>query len=419
MRRPAAPTILAHPRSLGSAGAPLPAAAGGAGRTAVMAATTAVALLLGACVTTTTRPGLDPGAGAQTREQDAAPVLRDARAPIAGGSARLDLRPLGSIPTDRVTLPVLSPDGRHLAVQTGVAPDLATALARTGQRPPLASRIALYRIGPGSIVRLGETDGGLVLGRAADDRGVLVESPRPDGTRWIGRIAWEGELDEIEWLVQDGQVNAFATLGPRGELAYSARDPLEPRFDLVVRGAGGLRRLSGEGVRSLVQPVFSPDGSTIWFLALRDGVVELASADPSSGDALRQSLTRAFVTDRGDDETAARMVAPQGVRDGATDDGWIVYHPALGGLARWNAIDGVRPFGGGTLVVARLPDGREVHLSGESLRLRSPDDPTGPGTTLLEELAVPRTLGVVDGASALLLVVPERQGVRLVVLRVL
>ncbi len=352
------------------------------------------------------------------------PVLRDARAPLVGSGARLDLRPLGSVATDRVTLPVLSPDGRHLAVQTGVAPDLATALARPGQRPPLASRIALYRIGPSSIVRLGETDGGLVLGRAADNRGLLVESPRPDGTRWIGRLEWEGELDEIEWLVQDGNVNAFATLGPRGELAYSARDPAETRFDLVIRGGDGTARLLGEGVRSFVQPVFAPDGSAVWFFTLRDGVLELSSANPSSSEALRQSLVRAFVTDRANDETAARMVAPQGVRDGATAAGWLVFHPALGGLARWNALGGVQPVGEGVLVVAPLADGREVQLVGERLRLVSPGAVSAAGvkdagTTILEELAVPRTLGVVDGRPTILLVVPEPQGVRLVVVRLL
>ena len=34
----------------------------------------------------------------------------------------------GGIASDGVTLPVLSPNGRYMAVQTGVAPDLATAL---------------------------------------------------------------------------------------------------------------------------------------------------------------------------------------------------------------------------------------------------------------------------------------------------
>ena len=40
-------------------------------------------------------------------------------------------------------------------------------------------------------------------------------------------------------------------------------------------------RLLGEGVRSFVQPVFAPDGSAVWFFTLRDGVLELSSANPS------------------------------------------------------------------------------------------------------------------------------------------
>jgi len=254
-----------------------------------LAAATA-ALLVSACATAPQRAATPP-----TPIQP--PSLVPVSGSISGSAASIDFRPFGAIPTDGITLPVLSPNGRYMAVQTGAAPDLATALARPGQRPPLASRIALYRIDPRGLVRLGETDGGLVLGRNADDRGVLVEGPQTDGTRWIGRLDWNNL--EPEWLVQDGNVNAFAALGADGMLAYSARPVTSTLFDLVVRKGDSVRRLDGDGTRSYLFPALSADAATVFALVLRDGILELGSADPASGETLKQSLARAFVTDRG------------------------------------------------------------------------------------------------------------------------
>ncbi len=346
-------------------------------------------------------------------------------APITGSAVQIDTRPLGSIPTDGVTLPVLSPDGRHLAVQTGVAPDLATALARPGERAPLASRVALYRIDPRGIVRLGESDGGLILGRNADARGVLVESVRPDGARWIGRLEWN-TLD-IEWLVQDGNVNAFGAFGADGTIVFSSRRPTERVFDLVVRKDGSSRRLPGDGTRSYVFPCMSADGSRVFAFSLRDGVLELASADTTSDEALKQSLVRSFVTDRGSDELALFMCSAQGVRDGVDGKDWILYHRSAGSLARWNATDGLRVVPGGVLALARIDEAREAVLSGGSVRVRGPAKLAGseqagtpttePGTIVTEQLGVPRALGQIENAPAILLVSPESAGARLSIVR--
>ena len=212
---------------------------------------------------------------------------------IVGSAVRFDLRPLGFVPSDGVTLPLLSPDGRHMAVQTGVAPDLATALARQGQRAPLASRIAMYRVEGRALVRLGETDGGLILGRSADNRGFLVESVRPDGTRWIGRIDWSSR--ETEWLVQDGNVHAFAALGADGTLVHASR-PLNGRqFDLVIRKDGQTRRLPGDGTRSYLLPCLSADGTRVLAFSLRDGILELVSANHFFGVGITEdSKTKRF-----------------------------------------------------------------------------------------------------------------------------
>jgi len=342
---------------------------------------------------------------------------------ITGSAVQLDFRPLGAIATDGVTLPVLSPNGRYLAVQTGVAPDLSTALARPGQRPPLASRIALYRLEPRGIVRLGETDGGLVLGRNATDRGVLVESVRPDGARWIGLLDWNSR--ETEWLVQDGGVNAFGAIAADGTLVYSARALTDRCFDLVVRHDGASRRLPANGARSYLLPALSADGGRVFAFVERDGILELASADPSSSESLAQSLVRIFVTDRGNDELALFMSSAQGVRDGVDGKDWILFHRSVGSLARWNADDGLRAVRGSALALARVDGAREVVLTGGKIRVRpsaATEDAAGavaePGTVVVEQLGVPRALGQLEGSPAFLLITPEGSGVRLVIARI-
>ncbi|MFN5496291.1 MAG: TolB family protein [bacterium] len=348
--------------------------------------------------------------------------------PLIDSALRIDLRPLGSVPTDGFTLPLLSPNGRFMAVQTGTAPDAATALARPGQRAPRASRIALYRIDATGFARLGETDGGFVLGRSADDAGFLIESPRPDGSRWIGRIAWGTDAStksyEPEWLVQDGGVNAFAALGPDGALAWARREPRSRDFDLMVRRGGSTMRLSGDGLRSYTHPTFAADGSRLFLMVLRDGILELGSVDPTSEEAMQQSLVRAFISDRADDGTAAQMVTPQGTRDGVDGRDLLFFHPMLGSIARWNDTEGLRGIAGGAMAMTRVDARRIAVLDGGRVRVRGANlDPAGaarePGAVIFEQLAVPRLLGTIDERPALLLITPEAGGVRLLIARLL
>jgi len=367
------------------------------------------ALLVGACATSPQKATTPP---APIQPPSLVPVSGS----ISGSAASIDFRPFGAIPTDGITLPVLSPNGRYMAVQTGAAPDLATALARPGQRPPLASRIALYRIDPRGLVRLGETDGGLVLGRNADDRGVLVEGPQTDGTRWIGRLDWNNL--EPEWLVQDGNVNAFAALGPGGMLVYSTRPVTSTLFDLTVRKGDSVRRLDGDGTRSYLFPTLSADAATVFTLVLRDGILELGSADPTSGETLKQSLARAFVTDRGSDELALFMSTAQGVREGIEGKDWILYHRSVNSLARWNSADGLRVIPGNAMARARVDATREAVLAGGKVRLRPSEGAVEPGTVVVEQLGVPRALGVVDDRPAFLIFTPEQSGVRIVIARI-
>jgi hypothetical protein len=218
-------------------------------------------------------------------------------------------------------------------------------------------------------------------------------------------------------------VNAFATLGPRGELAYATRDTRQRVFDLVVLRDGTKSTLLGDDARSFVLPCFSADGSRIFSIVLRDGILELASADPTSSSSLQQSLVRAFISDRADDAKALGMLAPQGVRDGVDGADWILFHPSLGTLVRWNEIDGVRPLKGRAIAAAAIDQDRTALLIDGRVRIRSRadaevgQDNIDRGTVLFDSIAVPRRCAPIEGATALLLVVPDPSGVRLLIAR--
>ncbi|MFN7022585.1 MAG: hypothetical protein ACK4WH_14845, partial [Phycisphaerales bacterium] len=142
----------------------------------------------------------------------------------------------------------------------------------------------------------------VVLGRAADNLGFLVEAPQNSGSRWIGRAAWRS--GEVEWLVRDSGkgapvVNAHAALANDGALAYVRRDIDAPAFQLVLRTRTGaawtdLVHSSPDASESYGFPFFSPDGTVLAAFAvptsdLAGGPVSLvafARPDPQSGAGL-------------------------------------------------------------------------------------------------------------------------------------
>jgi hypothetical protein len=68
--------------------------------------------------------------------------------------------------------------------------------------------------------------------------------------------------------------------------------------------------------------------------------------------------------------------------------------------------------------------GREAVLVGAKVRVRTPESNAAtegldPGTVVLEQLGVPRALGVVEGAPAMVVFVPEQGGVRMLLIRLI
>lgn len=179
------------------------------------------------------------------------------RAPVQNQRIRWEVLQTGSVPYDSMTLPLVSPDGTYIATQTGATPTWDQLLARDGAPPPVASRIEIYEIvyGRQSPRLVAAVDEPALLGRSVDRDGFLVESPRQDGSRWIGKVSWSAGT--VVWLVADENVNAFASLGPDGRLAWSRRARDGEHFDLVVQ--------------HLAEPWIIESGSADWVMPMWSG----------------------------------------------------------------------------------------------------------------------------------------------------
>ena len=215
--------------------------------------------------------------------------------PSASADSRVvvAIRQLGRVPYDGLTLPLVSPDGRFVATQTGAAPPWEAILAEPGGVIPPAMKLSAYSLpgapgvqDPASAKPAGAAASvavqllqwptplppGLMLGRSADTTGFLVEFPRPDGSRWIGRVEWIS--GRLTWLVQDDRANAFATLGPAGELAFSRRAQADAPWELVLHARAGTpsgeRVLRGpaSGAESYLFPCFGFDSESVFAVAL-------------------------------------------------------------------------------------------------------------------------------------------------------
>ena len=330
---------------------------------------------------------------------------------------RGQIQALGSIPYDGFTLPIVCPDGRHFAVQLGDNIDFRIRLAQTGAAVPRA-RVATYRIEPSGLLRLSESDDGILLGRGASFAGCVCENPRPSGARAIGILLWG--KSEPEWIVDDGRTNAFASLAPDATLAWSSRDAAGGAWSLCIRVEGNEDDIiipAPDGA-SWIFPV-AVNRSCVCAVLLRDGVASFACIDPSDPKAASMPPALFRISDRVDARIAFQMFSPQQGLDAVSPSGQILFFdPTSRGVRSWDPKTGAfAQLKGRSLAVSFTDPTHFAALLGGEVRVQSMADGTDVGTKLLDSVAVPRRLPSQSGAQGVLLVAPEGRTLRLAALR--
>lgn len=320
-------------------------------RWAILAA--AVPCALAACASAPAPPAVATRSLREEPRQAAEPGLGATR--ITAGEIQYTFVTLGRATHDGFTLPVPDPRGSHLAVQERSSADWPTILASLDSGVPEAGTVALHTIRDGRMARTAGVGPDLILGRMAVAGmgsvgladGVLVESPRLDGSRWIGILPWDaadGETSEsaVRWVARDTRVHAFAAAGNGGWLAWSVRDRGAPQFSLAIRGPDGTLRIADppDGA-SLVAPTFSSDGRHLFALRVGDGTLAaVAYPMPPPSDAALASKWRPVaelpLSWRADEKSAYQSVVPLGASAQSRDGSLMLFHPRFGRIATWS-----------------------------------------------------------------------------------
>jgi hypothetical protein len=227
---------------------------------------------------------------------------------------------LGAIPYDGVVLPLISPDGRFAATQTGDPTPWPVLLAQPGARSAPGVRIAAYSLKETNspkdpalqlIPWSAELPAGLILGRSCDSTGFLVEAIQPSGSRWIGKVSWLSGT--VAWLAQGDTVCAHAALGPSGELAFMRRSGDSATADLVLRvpSRSGEVVLSNPGV-SYDYPIFTDEPGIVYvFSRSSQGLDVHAVSLPKTGGFAGISISATHhLLDRADEVSAYQAAAP-------------------------------------------------------------------------------------------------------------
>jgi hypothetical protein len=261
---------------------------------------------------------------------------------------RIQIRPLGSVPYDGQVLPLVSPDGRFLVTQAELAPSWDVVLAAPGVRGVPSGRPLVYDLTKQPMVEVSPAEPlpfGLLIGRSCDTTGYLVESPKADGSRWIGKADWI--TGRVAWAAQDNAVNAHATLTQDGSVVWSRRavDAGEARFELVVRSGSGTTTLS-DPAWSFMFPTVGDDPSLIFAFAVGAETMELVAIRlQTQGGAPRfgSVVSRRVFSRRPEAALAYQSIASAQTPPPLPAQppvGLVFFNPASGRMAEWEAKSG-------------------------------------------------------------------------------
>jgi hypothetical protein len=297
------------------------------------------------------RPG--PGGSATTARRAPAapatlpsgPLARPAtEATMYASRVDIELRPIGQFSYDGQQLPLVSPDGSFLVTQEGLAPSWPTILAEDNASPSSESRLSLYDLTqstPAALPLSTDMPLGVILGRSADADGFLVEWPRDDGTRWIGKARWAGSL---QWLARDSAIQSHATLDHSGAVIYTRRVIGSDRAVLVLQTPNGHVSIKEPDDGTFAYPVAIPGGEVIYVFRLSNRGLDLIAfrVDRSNPAAPRIADPRGTwrITSQPDLLLAHQMASTAlpivGGEGGSAADAAVMFDPRRNRMARFN-----------------------------------------------------------------------------------
>ncbi|HLO40710.1 MAG TPA: hypothetical protein VK176_06780, partial [Phycisphaerales bacterium] len=397
----------------------------------------AMAIMMAGCVTEDAprRPVARNSAGTSSVPPalPSGPIAAPSRGLSTSSRVLIGLAPIGVVPYDGQILPLISPDGRMCAVQQGDPASWPTLLAAPDAEFPAFSSLAVFDLTtspPSRIDTASSIPPGMLLGRACDHRGFLVESPRPDGARWIGRVSWQS--GDIEWLARDQGVCSHGMLMADGSLLYTRRSIESQVTELVLRTPSGATAVRGDPNLPYAMPMATSDPSVVYALMLTTSGIELHALNVKTEGAaprLGPVIARRLVSSARDIATAYQIAAPVQApfpRSAATDasqppDPLIIFSPLVGRIAVFDVrTSALMPLSQGSVAAARWNNAtrpgylcttpKGLVFAAEPQPGRSAESQP-PDARLLAEAYVPRR--TLDPARPAILLGPVRSDPRL------
>lgn len=363
--------------------------------------------LLVALLCMSTSIGCASGSPAGKTTGDTSAAEQSVTKPFSNSDTRIRFQfaHIRTVEYDGFALPILSPDGCWAAVQISSAADWPTLLASVDGGVPDAGRIAIAPLcADASTPLLAVAGNDLLIGRSCDSQGFLVESPRLDGARWIGKVSWQG--GEPTWLIADEDVNAFASLGPAGEIAWCQRRRDVEKFSILVKRGDVIQEIPPPQDGSWLAPSFSSDGKFLYALRLHDGVLA-ACAFPISQTISMTPIISIDLSWRADARMAYQTVIPLRTGGESSDQRLYFFHPRFSRMAIWNPLNNrialTSPSCSSAMAISstQIVTSSAKQLSVESAPVEGGSKDATQSTAIIESLWIP----IGRGARTVILVV--------------
>ena len=243
---------------------------------------------------------------------------------------------LGTVGYDGFTLPVFSNDEEDIifATQDGGSPSLDALMGKPGTVAGDQSVVIRRMNRNGEIEIIARHPAPLFLGRNANSSGVLVEKPKPDGSRAIGLASWWD--DSLTWLVDDDAINAYGWISESGSLVYSSMAKNETEFKLkVLEGDGTLWEIPESLPYSWILPTWCVEEG-LFAIRMGDGYADLAWGRSENAGAFRKSLNTHRISERFNASLAWQTLASTTGGNGVSGSMIAWYSFEDRGLSLWD-----------------------------------------------------------------------------------